>query len=296
MRCDLHVHTLHSGMCTIPVLNRVCRESYSQPQPVYETLKQRGMGLVTVTDHDSIDAVESLRRHPDFFLSEEVSAVSPDGTHMHIGVYDTQERHHIQIQQRRNDLMSLIAYLGQQRLFFTINHVYSSLTGPRTASDFALFARFFPGIEVLNGQIPAACNRGAADLAMGLGKIAVGGSDAHTLASLGRTYTVVPAARNKQEFLDGLRCGRASLYGESGSYWKLTRAVWKLATEMMQEKPWTLLLGPLTLLVPLVTLANCFRELAFVHQWAPQACAPRQRPVLWGAGWAEAPQSPETGS
>ena len=65
MKCDLHVHTVHSGMCTVPLLNRIYRESYSAPQDVYETLKRRGMDLVTVTDHDSIDAVEVLRRHAD---------------------------------------------------------------------------------------------------------------------------------------------------------------------------------------------------------------------------------------
>ena len=66
MKCDLHVHTVHSGMCTVPLLNRICRESYSAPQHVYETLKRRGMDLVTVTDHDSIDAAEVLRSHPAF--------------------------------------------------------------------------------------------------------------------------------------------------------------------------------------------------------------------------------------
>ena len=60
MRCDLHVHTRHSGMCTLPLL-RHCRESYNDPLEVYEKLKRAGMDLVTVTDHDSIDAVEALR-------------------------------------------------------------------------------------------------------------------------------------------------------------------------------------------------------------------------------------------
>src|SRR5260370_17014625 len=87
MRCDLHVHTRHSGMCTIPVLRRICRESYNDPDEVYETLKRRGMDLVTVTDHDSIDAAERLRRHPDFFLSEEVSCMTPSGPELHLGVY-----------------------------------------------------------------------------------------------------------------------------------------------------------------------------------------------------------------
>ncbi len=295
MRCDLHVHTRHSGMCTVPLLDRICRESYNDPGAVYETLKNRGMDLVTITDHDSIDAVESLRKYPDFFLSEEVSALSPSGTKLHIGVYDIQEYHHQEIQRRRDDLLSLVAYLAEQRLFFTINHVYSSLTGPRTESDFTLFAQYFPGIEALNGQIPEVCNRRAADLAATLDKAIMGGSDAHTMAALGRTYTAVSCAHNKEEFIAGLRYGQASLHGESGNYWKLTGAVIHLASKMMEEKTWTLCLSPLFPLVPAVTLANYFRELAFVYQWSSRTL--HRRPAsVYAAGWREPQESPEAGS
>ncbi len=295
MRCDLHVHTRHSGMCTVPLLDRVCRESYNDPGSVYETLKHRGMDLVTITDHDSIDAAESLCKYPDFFLSEEVSAVSPSGTRLHIGVYDIRERHHQEIQRRRDDLMSLAAYLGEQQLFFTINHVYSSLTGPRTESDFEIFAQHFPGIEALNGQIPEVCNRRAADLAATLGKAVMGGSDAHTMAALGRTYTAVSGARNKEEFIGGLRYGQATLHGESGNYWKLTCAVIELGSAMMREKPWTLWLSPLFLAVPAVTLANCFRELAFVYQWSSRTLY-RGPASVCAAGWLERQESHEAGS
>src|SRR5437879_7347330 len=108
MRCDLHVHTIHSGMCTVPVVRRFCRECYNDPREVYELLKQRGMQLVTVTDHDSIDAAESLRHYPDFFLSEEVSCATPYGTEFHMGVYDITERHHHELQRRRDDFFSLM--------------------------------------------------------------------------------------------------------------------------------------------------------------------------------------------
>src|SRR6266700_7711525 len=103
MRCDLHVHTRHSGMCTIPLLRHVCRESYNEPLAVYHKLKVAGMDLVTITDHDSIDAVEALRSRPDFFLSEEVTCTLPSGTELHIGVYDMTERDHIELQRRRHD-------------------------------------------------------------------------------------------------------------------------------------------------------------------------------------------------
>src|SRR5438874_2009629 len=155
MRCDLHVHTRHSGMSTIPVLRAVCRESYNQPLAVYEKLKNAGMDLVTVTDHDSIDAVEGLRSYPDFFLSEEVTCTLPSGAALHIGVYDITERDHIELQRRRGDFDSLLAWLTDSNLFFSANHIFSSLTGRRALQDFALFERAFPAIETRNGHMPA---------------------------------------------------------------------------------------------------------------------------------------------
>ncbi len=63
----------HLACATLPFLDRICRESYNQPEEVYTRLKQLGMSIVTLTDHDSIDAGEVLRKYPDFFLSEEAT-------------------------------------------------------------------------------------------------------------------------------------------------------------------------------------------------------------------------------
>src|SRR6266404_6573676 len=175
MRCDLHVHTIHSGMCTIPGLTRICRECYSDPLEVYDVLKRREMDLVTVTDHDSIEAAETLRRYPDFFLSQEVSCTTPCGTQFHMGVYDITERHHIALQRHRADFFALMAYLHEQRLFFSINHVFSGLTGSRADADFALFEYYSPAMETRNGQLPRDSNCAAAKYATNLRKSHIGG-------------------------------------------------------------------------------------------------------------------------
>jgi len=267
MKCDLHVHTVHSGMCTVPLLNRICRESYSAPQEVYETLKQRGMDLVTVTDHDSIDAAEVLRSHPDFFLSEEVTCRTPRGTELHMGVYDIAERDHIELQRRRDDLPALIAYLDERRLLFSVNHVFSGLTGRRTESDFDDFAACFPAVEILNGQMLAVANRYAEAFAARNRKAIVAGSDAHTLASLGRTYTEVHNVRDRREFMDGLKRGRGTAIGDSGDFMRLTRAVVEIGFEMLKERRWTTLLSPLMAAIPLITLAHLGLETVFAHRW-----------------------------
>ena len=269
MRCDLHVHTRHSGMCNIPLLNRICRESYNDPEAVYQTLKRRGMDLVTVTDHDSIDAAEHLRRYPDFFLSEEVTCITPSGTEIHTGVYGIDERDHIELQRRRNDVPSLAAYLDEHRIFFSINHVFSSLTGRRTDPDFLLFQELFPALETLNGQIPGINNSAAAMLARDWRKAVVGGSDAHTLRSLGESFTEVPSADGIRTYLQGLRRGHANTRGASGNYLKLTAAVAQIGFALVREYPAMALLAPLLLpAVPVVTLVNYALEILFERKWS----------------------------
>src|SRR6202163_1269883 len=142
MRCDLHVHSVASGMCSPPVLDRICRESYNDATEVYKRLKKLGMAIVTITDHDSIDAAEVLRRYPDFFLSEEVTVKMPSGTLMHLGVYGINERDHAEIQRRRNDFIALLMYLTERKLFFGVKHVFSGLTGRRDGGVLGGFASF----------------------------------------------------------------------------------------------------------------------------------------------------------
>jgi len=267
VRCDLHVHTVHSGMATVPVFSRFCRECYNPPEALYEKLKRQGLDLVTVTDHDSIEAAESLRRHADFFLSEEVTCRAPSGTELHVGVYDITESQHLEIQSRRNDLPRLVAYLEEQRVFFSVNHAFSALTGRRAADDFDWFEACFPAVEVLNGHLLPRNNDLAARLAFRARKISVGGSDAHALRSAGSVWTEVRGARNKAEFLEGLREGRTQVRGGSGNYWKLTSDVLAISCGMFREKPCTVLLAPLLVGIPSVMLINYLQERRFARKW-----------------------------
>jgi len=244
------------------------------------------MDLVTVTDHDSIDAAEELRRYPDFFLSEEVTCTTPSDTEIHVGVYGIDERHHIELQRRRKDVPALAAYLHEQRLLFSINHVFSSLTGRRTESDFELFEQLFPAMETLNGHIPAANNRAATQLAEDWQKAPLGGSDAHTIETLALTYTEVESADSIQTYLEAIRCGHGRVAGASGNYAKLTRAVLGIGSSLVQERCWALVFTPLMLAVPFVTLGNYFCELAFHARWS-RALWPAALPESTCTGAAE---------
>jgi predicted metal-dependent phosphoesterase TrpH len=282
MRCDLHVHSIASGMFTAPVLNRICRESYNDPAEVYERLKRLGMSVVTLTDHDSIEAAEVLRRHPDFFLSEEVTVRTPSGTEMHMGVYGMAERDHVEIQRRRNDFISLVMYLSERKLFFSVNHVFSGLTGRREEEDFRWFASYVPSFETRNGQMWPPANEGAAKLAKRMGKIAIAGSDSHTLAGVGLTYTDVPGVRTVDEFFAGLRAGRGRVVGAQGSYGKITKDVYLIIKALFNDKPWTLAMSPLAVLVPAFTLGHWMNEIRFCEKWTKLMVEGKKQPrMLW---------------
>jgi len=294
MKCDMHVHSYFSGPCTTPFIGKFCRESYSDPEEVYTLLRNRGMNLFTLTDHDSIEGAEKLRRHPDFFLSEELTCRMPSGTEVHIGVYDLHERQHAQLLQRRNDLVALLMYLTERRLFFSINHVFSSLTGRRELEDFAWFKDYFPAIEAHNSHMLESTNEHATNLARQWNKIAIGGSDAHALASVGTACTEVPGARNKEEFFAGLRNGMGRVTGESGCFSKLTRDVFLIAFEMMREQSWKALFSPLAVLVPVITSWNYRDEHAFSRRWAAEVLG--QPPARRRTRWISVPQPSVEGS
>jgi predicted metal-dependent phosphoesterase TrpH len=269
-------------MCTTPGVGWICKESYNAPDEVYARCKELGMSVVTLTDHDSIDGAEALRRYPDFFVSEEVTCRMPSGTDVHIGVYNLTERDHVEVQKRRQDFVSLLMYLTEQKLFFSVNHVFSGLTGRREQDDFHWFASYVPAFETRNGQMWREANRQAARLARKLGKIAIGGSDAHAMRGVGMTYTEVPGARTVAEFFGGLRAKRGRVRGSEGSLTGLTRDVYQITGAMFQEKPATLALLPLGVLIPAVTAAHWANEMWFCKKWAAhfedEARAPR---MLW---------------
>jgi len=263
-------------------LGRICKESYNDPAEVYERCKRLGMSVVTITDHDSIEAAEVLRKHADFFVSEEVTVRMPTGTEMHLGAYGITEKDHAEIQRRRSDFIALLMYLTERKIFFSVNHVFSGLTGRREEEDFAWFASYVPAFEVRNGQMWMEANRSAERLAKRLGKAGIAGSDSHTLSGVAKTFTEVPGARTVDEFLHGLRAGRGVVHGENGSYTKLTAAILQFVGSLLKEKPWAAVVLPLTVLIPAVTAGHWWNEIRFCKRWTPRLEGEAKRPkMLW---------------
>lgn len=237
MKLDAHVHTHASGMTTIRPLDRVIRESYNTPERVYRLAKQRGMDLVAITDHDSIAGALTLAHHPDVIVGCEVSAQFPgEPIQVHLGVLDITEVQHDEIQRRRGDVSQLLPYLRNENIFTVVNHVASQVNGRMTAAHIASLVPWVDAFEVINGSRLLAQNCTAMSLAHAHRKTMVAGSDAHTGRGIGRTYTVVDGASTREEFMAGLRAGRARVEGGHGSYFTMASDVLRISGRFYEER------------------------------------------------------------
>lgn len=239
IRCDLHVHTWHSTQSGSLKFLR-SRDCYSAPEAVYRTARARGMHVVTFTDHDSITGcLEFLERHPDatdFICGEEVSCRFPGSDlEVHLGVYGMTETLHRDLQPLRKNVFDVIACLRQADVFFALNHLLHFYRGQVPLDTYLRLLLHVPALEVRNGAMLGGHNalieRYASMVSPGWST--VGGSDAHTLRRIARTWTEVPGAGSASEFLAGLRAGRCRPGGVSGGALTISADIYGVVARYM---------------------------------------------------------------
>src|SRR5688572_2843946 len=236
MKLDAHVHTQYSGMTHIWPLSYIVRESYNTPERVYRLAKARGMDLVAITDHDSVEGAMLLAHLPDVIVGCEVSGHFPGhDVDVHLGVLDITPEQHAEIDRRRHDVAVLLPYLREQEIFTVVNHVASQVNGRLTAALIASLLPWVDAFEVRNGSRLRAQNRTAEALAGANGKGQIGGSDSHTGRGIGRTYTVVDDVSTREEFMNGLRAGRGRVEGQHGWYFTMTSDMMRFAGRFHEE-------------------------------------------------------------
>jgi hypothetical protein len=142
-------------------------------------------------------------------------------------------------------VLQLMPFLRAQRLFTSLNHVASGVNGPITAAHVAALLPWVDALEVNNGSRLPAQNLTAQCLAEAAQKPGMGGSDAHTRRGIGHTWTEVPGAATREEFLAGLWAGRARVGGRQGSYFTMAADMLWFAAGFYQERFGNLVRQPL---------------------------------------------------
>jgi predicted metal-dependent phosphoesterase TrpH len=223
LKADLHCHTFYSGK-TDHMTAFEPMDSYSTPQQLYQVAKKRGMDLVTITDHDSIDGcLKFLETHPeanDFFIGEEVTVQVPQfKKSVHIAVYDITEKQHKEIAYLKENFDDTVSYLRSERIIHSLNHLFHCFPSNSHGRGFLeKMIDSFQLFEGLNGAIDEGHNRIMQRLAEFFpGKGLTAGSDSHTLLRLGTCFTAC-RARTKSEFLAELRAGRTRIGGKYGHF------------------------------------------------------------------------------
>jgi predicted metal-dependent phosphoesterase TrpH len=225
LRADLHVHTCHSKTNgTMPFLQ--ARDCYSTPGDVYRVARARGMDLVAITDHDTIDgALELLERRPDaddVIVGEEITCWLPDtAVEVHIAAYGMTEGLHRDVQALRRNAFDVAARLREAGVFHALNHLLHFYRGQVPLESYLRLIDVMPALEVRNGTMIETHNtlveRIAAEWPRPSGSMLArpAGSDSHTLRRVGLTWTAAPG-HTREEYMTNVRQGRGVAGGAHG--------------------------------------------------------------------------------
>src|SRR5262245_23496106 len=117
-KVDFHLHSYASNVTDYYAANAFSiPESYSDPLKLHPLLKERGMTLVTLTDHNSINgALEMLSAGlPDVFISAEMTTTFPeDGCNIQITIANVTEEQFKEANKLRKNVYEMVAYLDFQ--------------------------------------------------------------------------------------------------------------------------------------------------------------------------------------
>jgi glycosyltransferase involved in cell wall biosynthesis len=146
-KVDFHLHSYASNVTDYYAANALSLpESYSDPKKLYALLKERGMSIVTLTDHNSIDGVRELldAGHADVFISAEMTTTFPDdGCNIHVTVANMTEAQFAEVHRLRRNVYEMIAYVDGQIAIerATGNHLAYFMTHPLMSTQNRAYGR-----------------------------------------------------------------------------------------------------------------------------------------------------------
>ncbi|MFG0283904.1 MAG: glycosyltransferase [Phycisphaerales bacterium JB039] len=246
VRMDMHVHSRASDRPVIGALGRLgCPESFSEPEAVYDRARAEGMGLVTLTDHDTIAGAMELveRGFEGVVVGEEVTVFFPeDGCKLHVLLWGLSPEQHALIEENRlrEDVYAFAAWVRTEKLAHALAHPLYIQNRRLTPWHLERAALLFKGFEVLNG---AHCGAHRRTLEAWLASLTPGralelidrhgieplwariweksltaGSDDHALLNVGRTWTEVETddPPSPEAFLGAVMAGRGAAGGQAG--------------------------------------------------------------------------------
>ncbi len=260
MKVDLHLHSRFSARSADWLFRRFdFPDSYSEPRALHATLRARGMDLVTITDHNTLDGCLAIADLPGVFLSEEVTTAFPDDRcKVNVLVWNLNEVQHRDIASLRDNVFDLQGYLTAQNLPHAVAHPFHRLNDKLDTAHIEKLILLFRAFEGLNGLRNDLLNVTLRHLLAGLTpekidamaarhglapthpepwkKILTAGSDDKGGMSAGNTYTETPTGRTAEDFFAHVHAGHTTLAGPGGSALILSHGLYQTAYAFAQDR------------------------------------------------------------
>lgn len=153
IKCDLHVHSKYSAKPTNWITQKFgVPESFTEPEYIYKTAKEKGMTHVTITDHNKITgALQLSEKYDDAFVSCEVTAIFPeDNCKCHILTYDITEKQYNELMRIRKNIYDTVSYLNENGISHALAHPFYGVSSNISQWHFERFLLMFDLFE-LNG-------------------------------------------------------------------------------------------------------------------------------------------------
>ncbi len=236
LKADLHVHSKYSKRPSEWILRKIgCSESYTEPRKLYDIARDRGMDLVTITDHNTLAGGLEIAHLEGTFLGEEITTYFPeDGCKLHVLAYGISESQHEDISRLRENVFDLVGYLAKEQIVHALAHPLFSINDRLTITHLEQALVLFKNLE-LNGCRDTCQNKAIQEIVKSLTredierladkhdlepvgdepwkKNMTGGSDDHSSLNIATTYTEIAGVSSVEEFLSGIGRNRAKVSG-----------------------------------------------------------------------------------
>ncbi|MDY6951513.1 MAG: glycosyltransferase [Thermodesulfobacteriota bacterium] len=259
LKADLHVHSRYSKRPSEWVLRKLgCSESYTDPLRLYSIARERGMDLVTITDHNTLAGSLEIAHLENTFVSEEITTYFPeDGCKLHVLAYNLTESHHEDITRLRENVFDLVTYLNQEGIVHALAHPLFPVNERLTPEHFCQLLLLFKNFE-LNGSRSEYQNSILFEILTSLSKEKMesfanrfylepthaepwkknltAGSDDHSSLNIANKYTEVMGAGSVDEFLEGVGNGEARVGGRAANPRMMAHNLYSIAYQFYKTK------------------------------------------------------------
>jgi glycosyltransferase involved in cell wall biosynthesis len=259
-KADLHVHSSHSNKPTYWAMRKFnVPESYTSPQYLYRTARERGMDFVTITDHNAISGALEIAHLPGAFISSEITAHFPEnGCKVHVVVLHISEAQFRIIAELRKNVYEMISYLHAEKIAHFLAHPLYAQNDKLNTEIIERCLLLFTTFEIKNGCRARRFNGFAKRLVTSLNedvierlankydqqpygatpwnKGIVGGSDDHGGLFIARAHTTVHDAPTIDEFITAIRDGNCRADGEDGGPLTMAHSLYGIAHCFYRER------------------------------------------------------------